>query len=49
MSVAGVAIGAGWQTTVAYMNIVSYFIVGIPLGLLLGFKFNMGVKVRSCL
>ncbi|XP_076935223.1 protein DETOXIFICATION 29-like [Bidens hawaiensis] len=40
----GVAIGAGWQTTVVYMNIASYFIVGIPLGLLLGFKFNMGVK-----
>ncbi|KAI3713861.1 hypothetical protein L1987_72448 [Smallanthus sonchifolius] len=44
-ALSGVAIGAGWQTTVAYMNIVSYFIVGIPLGLLLGFKFNMGVKV----
>ncbi|KAI7724774.1 hypothetical protein M8C21_031199 [Ambrosia artemisiifolia] len=40
----GVAIGAGWQTTVAYMNIVSYVILAIPLGLLLGFKFNMGVK-----
>lgn len=47
--VSGVAIGAGWQTTVVYMNIASYFIVGIPLGLLLGFKFNMGVKVRSYL
>ncbi|KAK9052723.1 hypothetical protein SSX86_029353 [Deinandra increscens subsp. villosa] len=43
-ALSGVAIGAGWQTTVAYMNIVSYFIFGIPLGLLLGFKFDMGVK-----
>ncbi|PWA58837.1 multi antimicrobial extrusion protein [Artemisia annua] len=43
-SLFGVAIGAGWQTVVAYMNIGSYFIVGIPLGLLLGFKYDMGVK-----
>ncbi|KAK1438186.1 hypothetical protein QVD17_03991 [Tagetes erecta] len=43
-ALSGVAIGAGWQSMVVYMNIVSYFIVGIPLGLLLGFKFNMGVK-----
>ncbi|KAF5754084.1 putative multi antimicrobial extrusion protein [Helianthus annuus] len=40
----GVAIGAGWQTSVAYLNIVSYIGLGIPLGLLLGFKFDMGVK-----
>ncbi|MFS8030729.1 putative multi antimicrobial extrusion protein [Helianthus anomalus] len=39
-----VAIGAGWQTTVSYLNIVSYIGLGIPLGLLLGFKFDMGVK-----
>nr|GFC48016.1 multi antimicrobial extrusion protein [Tanacetum cinerariifolium] len=39
-----VAIGAGWQTVVAYMNTASYVIVGIPLGLLLGFKYDMGVK-----
>ncbi|GKA67708.1 multi antimicrobial extrusion protein [Tanacetum coccineum] len=40
----GVAIGAGWQTVVAYMNTGSYVIVGIPIGLLLGFKYDMGVK-----
>ncbi|PWA58840.1 multi antimicrobial extrusion protein [Artemisia annua] len=40
----GVAIGAGWQTVVFYMSMGSYFIVGIPLGLLLGFKYDMGVK-----
>ena len=43
--IAGVAIGAGWQAMVAYMNIGSYLIVGIPLGLLLGFKYDMGVRV----
>ncbi|KAK1438185.1 hypothetical protein QVD17_03990 [Tagetes erecta] len=47
-ALSGVAIGAGWQSMVAYMNIVSYFIVGIPLALLLGFKFNMGVKGLWC-
>ncbi|ERM95828.1 hypothetical protein AMTRI_Chr04g248440 [Amborella trichopoda] len=40
----GVAIGAGWQSTVAYVNITCYYIVGIPLGLILGYLFDKGVK-----
>ncbi|KAL0385491.1 UNVERIFIED_CONTAM: protein DETOXIFICATION 29 [Sesamum radiatum] len=40
----GVAIGAGWQTLVAYVNLGCYYIFGIPLGLLLGYKLNMGVQ-----
>ncbi|KAJ9549774.1 hypothetical protein OSB04_022317 [Centaurea solstitialis] len=43
-ALSGVAIGAGWQTTVAYMNVASYFFFGIPMSLLMGFKFDMGVK-----
>ncbi|CAH1414932.1 unnamed protein product [Lactuca virosa] len=43
-ALSGVAIGAGWQTTVAYMNFGSYFFFGIPLGLFLGFILDMGVK-----
>ncbi|KAI4299738.1 hypothetical protein L6164_033168 [Bauhinia variegata] len=39
----GVAIGAGWQTAVAYVNVTCYYLVGIPLGLLLGYKLNFGV------
>ncbi|KAF7829314.1 protein DETOXIFICATION 29 [Senna tora] len=39
----GVAIGAGWQTAVAYVNIACYYLFGVPLGLLLGFKLNLGV------
>ncbi|XP_043725986.1 protein DETOXIFICATION 29-like [Telopea speciosissima] len=39
----GVAIGAGWQALVAYVNIGCYYIFGIPLGLILGYKFNLGV------
>ncbi|XP_019163875.1 PREDICTED: protein DETOXIFICATION 29 isoform X2 [Ipomoea nil] len=43
-TLSGVAIGAGWQSYVAYVNIVCYYLVGIPIGLLLGFVFNKGVK-----
>ncbi|KAF5195464.1 Detoxification-like protein [Thalictrum thalictroides] len=40
----GVAVGAGWQWLVAYVNIACYYIVGLPLGFFLGSKLNMGVK-----
>ncbi|OAY34480.1 protein DETOXIFICATION 29 [Manihot esculenta] len=40
----GVAIGAGWQAAVAYVNIACYYVVGIPLGLILGYKLGMGVR-----
>ncbi|KAK4263131.1 hypothetical protein QN277_028595 [Acacia crassicarpa] len=39
----GVAIGAGWQTCVAYINISCYYLFGIPVGLVLGYKLNLGV------
>ncbi|KAJ1698323.1 hypothetical protein LUZ63_006835 [Rhynchospora breviuscula] len=37
----GVAIGAGWQTLVAFINTGCYYIVGLPLGAILGFKLKM--------
>ncbi|XP_022864078.1 protein DETOXIFICATION 40-like isoform X1 [Olea europaea var. sylvestris] len=40
----GVAVGCGWQAFVAYVNIGCYYIVGVPIGCLLGFKFNLGIK-----
>ncbi|XP_028085914.1 protein DETOXIFICATION 40-like isoform X1 [Camellia sinensis] len=40
----GVAVGCGWQAFVAYVNVGCYYVVGIPLGALLGFKFNLGAK-----
>ncbi|KAF3778993.1 DETOXIFICATION 33 protein [Nymphaea thermarum] len=43
----GVAVGAGWQAVIAYINIGCYYIVGLPAGILLGFKFNLGVEVNS--
>jgi hypothetical protein len=39
----GVAVGSGWQSMVAYVNI------GIPMGILLGRLFNVGVLVRRVL
>ncbi|KAL3522010.1 hypothetical protein ACH5RR_014844 [Cinchona calisaya] len=40
----GVAVGCGWQAFVAYVNVGCYYVVGIPLGCILGFKFNLGAK-----
>ncbi|ONK80371.1 uncharacterized protein A4U43_C01F16950 [Asparagus officinalis] len=40
----GVAIGAGWQAAVAYVNVGCYYVFGIPLGLVLGYKVNLGVQ-----
>uniref|UniRef100_A0A0A9GCC8 Protein DETOXIFICATION n=1 Tax=Arundo donax TaxID=35708 RepID=A0A0A9GCC8_ARUDO len=39
----GVAIGSGWQALVAYVNIGSYYLIGIPFGVLLGWGFHYGV------
>lgn len=41
----GVAIGAGWQSIVAYVNIGCYYIIGIPVGIVLGNVINWQVKV----
>ncbi|CAI9087203.1 OLC1v1021218C2 [Oldenlandia corymbosa var. corymbosa] len=40
----GVAVGCGWQRFVAYVNIGCYYAVGIPLGALLAFRFELGAK-----
>ncbi|RDY07204.1 Protein DETOXIFICATION 40, partial [Mucuna pruriens] len=39
-----VAVGCGWQTFVAYVNVGCYYGIGIPLGSLLGFYFKLGAK-----
>ncbi|XWS30091.1 hypothetical protein CRYUN_Cryun24cG0088400 [Craigia yunnanensis] len=38
----GVAIGTGWQTIVACANLVTYYIIGLPIGWVLGFKTSLG-------
>ncbi|TKY66966.1 TRANSPARENT TESTA protein 12 [Spatholobus suberectus] len=40
----GVAVGCGWQTFVAYVNVGCYYGIGIPLGSLLGFYFKLSAK-----
>ncbi|CAF1838812.1 hypothetical protein HID58_060235 [Brassica napus] len=40
----GVAVGCGWQAFVAYVNIGCYYVVGIPIGFVLGFTYDMGAK-----
>lgn len=42
---AGVAVGAGWQSIVAYVNIACYYLVGIPVGVVLGYVIHLQVKV----
>ncbi|KAK4282058.1 hypothetical protein QN277_013479 [Acacia crassicarpa] len=40
----GVSIGAGWQSIVAYVNISCYYLIGIPVGILLGKIIHLQVK-----
>ncbi|XP_031248718.1 protein DETOXIFICATION 24-like isoform X2 [Pistacia vera] len=40
----GVAVGAGRQTVVAYVNICCYYFIGIPVGIILAYVANMKVK-----
>lgn len=40
----GVAVGSGWQAQVAFVNIGSYYIVGAPLGVSLGWLLGFGIK-----
>ncbi|CAL9098920.1 unnamed protein product [Musa acuminata var. zebrina] len=37
----GVSIGAGWQTLVAFVNTACYYLFGLPIGALLGFKLEL--------
>ena len=37
------AVGAGWQAVVAYVNVGCYYLFGVPLGLLMGFVLHWGV------
>ncbi|KAK6160237.1 hypothetical protein DH2020_003618 [Rehmannia glutinosa] len=43
-ALSGVAIGAGWQGLIANVNIVCYYVFGVPLGLILGYPLDMGVR-----
>ncbi|XP_047331065.1 protein DETOXIFICATION 24-like [Impatiens glandulifera] len=40
----GIAVGAGLQSVVAIINLVCYYVIGIPIGILLGFCTDLQVK-----
>ncbi|KAL1531119.1 protein DETOXIFICATION 25-like isoform X1 [Salvia divinorum] len=40
----GVAVGAGMQSTVAIINVVCFYIIGLPVGLVLGYVTSLQVK-----
>ncbi|XP_024041120.1 protein DETOXIFICATION 24 isoform X2 [Citrus clementina] len=40
----GVAVGAGRQAVVAYINIICYYFIGLPVGVLLGYVADLKVK-----
>ncbi|XP_017976260.1 PREDICTED: protein DETOXIFICATION 24 [Theobroma cacao] len=40
----GIATGAGLQSMVAYVNLGSYYVIGIPIGILLGYVAHLQVK-----
>ncbi|CDP05161.1 unnamed protein product [Coffea canephora] len=42
--ISGVAVGGGWQALVAYINLGCYYVFGLPLGFVLGYVANLGVK-----
>ncbi|KAI5669796.1 hypothetical protein M9H77_19649 [Catharanthus roseus] len=39
----GVAVGSGWQSKVAYINIICYYLVGVPLGLVMEWVLHQGL------
>ena len=42
----GVAVGSGWQSYVAYVNLGCYYLISLPLGILMGWVFHQGIMVH---
>ncbi|EYU35646.1 hypothetical protein ABFS82_10G144700 [Erythranthe guttata] len=40
----GVAVGAGLQSKVAIVNLICYYAIGVPIGVVLGYVFNLQVQ-----
>ena len=43
--ISGVAVGSGWQSKAAFVNMGSYYFVGIPIGVFLGWFLSFGIMV----
>lgn len=37
--------GSGWQSKAAFVNMGSYYLVGVPLGVVLGWFLSFGIRV----
>ncbi|RDX97240.1 Protein DETOXIFICATION 34, partial [Mucuna pruriens] len=44
--ISGVAVGGGWQALVAYINLFCYYVMGLPLGFVFGYKLGYRVEVK---
>ena len=40
----GVAVGAGWQWLVAYINLGCYYGIGLPVGYVIAFPLQLGIQ-----
>lgn len=40
----GVAVGSGLQAKVAVINLICFYVIGLPLGIVLGYVFHRGVQ-----
>jgi MATE family multidrug resistance protein len=45
----GVARGCGWQHLAAWTNLVAFYVIGLPLAILFGFKLGFQTKVFVCM
>ena len=45
VTIIGVAVGSGWQVMVGNINLACVYVVGLPIGIFLGFNQHLGVKV----
>ncbi|KAK8638266.1 hypothetical protein V6N13_136702 [Hibiscus sabdariffa] len=43
----GVARGSGWQNLVVLANVGSFYFIGMPIAVLLGFKFKFYIQVKN--
>ena len=43
----GVARGCGWQHLAVYINLATFYCIGVPISFLIGFKLELYVKVME--
>jgi MATE family multidrug resistance protein len=43
----GVARGCGWQHLAMYVNLATFYFIGVTIACLLGFKLKLYAKVRQ--